>query len=82
MLLIYLLFNYLIFIFLGEWSKDSTALNIVWLTWATEKDFKYLSGKQITTENALKESGAQGLNKFEMFIAAIATAITLIITIF
>jgi len=70
------------FMAFGEWSKDSTALNIVWLTWATEKDLKHLSGKQISTEDALKESSAQGLNKFEIILAAVATAITLIITIF
>ncbi|ORX51383.1 hypothetical protein BCR36DRAFT_411850 [Piromyces finnis] len=42
------------FMAFGGWSKTSHALNILWLSWATEMDLKDLSSTQdVTTEQAL-----------------------------
>ncbi|ORX51382.1 hypothetical protein BCR36DRAFT_411849 [Piromyces finnis] len=56
------------FMAFGEWSSTSTALNIVWLTWATQKDLKYTSNKKVTTKEAIEEnsydSESSGLRKY------------------
>ncbi|OUM58694.1 hypothetical protein PIROE2DRAFT_15959 [Piromyces sp. E2] len=70
------------FMAFGEWSNDSTALNIIWLTWATAKDFKLISGKRITSEEAIKENGIGDYNKYEILFVIITTIITIIITRF
>jgi len=43
----------------GEWSSTSTALNIIWLTWATQKDLQYTSNKKVTTKQAIEESSKE-----------------------
>jgi len=44
------------FMAFGEWSSTSTALNVIWLTWATQKDLKYTSNKKVTTKEAIEEN--------------------------
>ncbi|ORX51381.1 hypothetical protein BCR36DRAFT_325511 [Piromyces finnis] len=70
------------FMAFGEWSKDSTALNIVWLTWSTNKDFKHISGTQKTSEDAIKENGVKDYNKYEIIFVLITTVLTIIMTVF
>jgi len=70
------------FMAFGEWSKDSTALNVVWLSWATGKDFRLLSGNQKSSEDAIKENSAFGFNKFEIFLAVVTAIVPLIITLY
>jgi len=45
------------FLAFGDWSNTSKVLNILWMSWATEQDFKMLSADQISTEQALLQNG-------------------------
>jgi len=72
------------FMAFGGWSKTSHALNILWLSWATEMDLKDLTmstGDSVSTEQALLDvgsgnffkSGAIRNGKFEILIVALST---------
>jgi len=67
----------------GEWSSTSNVLNIIWLTWATQKDLKYSSNKDVTTQQAINEirdsyNGVGKATKAE-FLLIILSTITAII---
>jgi len=73
------------FMAFGEWSTTSTALNVIWLTWATQKDLKYTSNKQVTTKEAIEENsynsdsaGSRKYGKFEVFLVTISTLIAIV----
>ena len=78
----------LLYIFTGEWSSTSTALNVIWLTWATQKDLKYLSNKKVTTQEAIKqiseisESGVAKTSKIEFILIILSTITAIIFNIF
>jgi len=71
------------FMAFGEWSSTSSVLNIIWLTWATQKDLKYSSNKDVTTQQAINEirdsyNGVGKATKAE-FLLIILSTITAII---
>jgi len=66
----------------GDWNEGSTALNVIWLSWALQKDFKYISGKQISAEEAIKQSGASQTSKLELIFVALCTIFTITVTLF
>jgi len=67
----------------GGWSRLSNALNVIWLSWATEKDFKLLSGKQLTSEDAINQiSASDKTTKLEVLFVTLTTLFTIFATLF
>jgi len=67
----------------GGWSKLSNALNVIWLSWATQKDFKLLSGEQLTSEDAINTiSASDKTTKLEVLFVTLTTLFTIFATLF
>jgi len=67
------------FMAFGDWSTTSSVLNVVWLTWAFEKDFRFLSGLHQNTEQVIKESSGSGKStKIEILVVTLSTIFTII----
>jgi len=68
----------------GEWSKESSALNVVWLSWATGKDLKHLNGGSYDSNGALQDaaSGDVKSNSLEIVFVTLATLFTILATLF
>lgn len=74
----------------GSWSKDSMALNILWVTWATRKDLSTLSNSnKLSSEDAINNISSDSLsalssdveNKFalKIFIMLLSTVLTVLL---
>jgi len=66
----------------GKWSNLSNALNVVWLSWATGKDFHLLSGNQMTSAEAIAMSASDKTTKLEVLLITLTTLITVFVTLF
>jgi len=71
------------FMAFGDWSKTSSVLNIVWLSWAVEKDFKFISGNHIDTAQGIKETSGSGNSlTLEILLMILSTIFTIFYIIF
>jgi len=64
----------------GNWSKESSALNVVWLSWATGKDLKHLNGGSIDSNDALKDAASGDIKSvnLEVIFVGITTFFTIV----
>jgi len=64
----------------GNWSKESSALNVVWLSWAIGKDLKHLNGGSIDSNDALKDAASGDIKSInlEVVFVGITTFFTII----
>jgi len=68
----------------GDWSKESSALNVVWLSWATGKDLKHLNGGSYDSNGALQDaaSGDVKSNSLKIAFVTLVTFFTILATLF
>ncbi|ORX77844.1 hypothetical protein BCR32DRAFT_295359 [Anaeromyces robustus] len=67
----------------GDWSKASTALNIIWLEWALGKNFKQIATTGDDTKSAFgKTSDANVSTAAGVILVTLSTLFTMIVTLF
>jgi len=65
----------------GKWSSLSNALNVIWLSWATEKDFHLISGNQMTSAEAIAMSASVKTTKLEVLFITLSSLLTIYLTL-